>query len=129
MKKICARIAWTVAVSAGLWKRTLMPPKTAWAITRIKAVKPRLRRKRRAAAGQQDGQHEREDRDGAGHYAMRVFVADAADEWRNNFPVGERPVRYGVGRVVAGDQRAGHQQQNGAGGGGEGEAVKARCDC
>src|SRR6202050_2625135 len=47
-KKIWARIAWMVAVSAGLWKRTRMPPRTAWAMTRISAVKPRLRRKREA---------------------------------------------------------------------------------
>jgi hypothetical protein len=56
---------------------------------------------------------------------MGVFVADAAYERWDYFSVGQRPVGDGVGRVVASDQGAGHQKQDGGGGRGEGEAVEA----
>ena len=67
----------------------------------------------------------RQDRDCASHYAMGVFIADAAYQRRDNFSVGQGPVGDGVGCVVAGDQCAGHQEQDGGGRGGEGEAVEA----
>ena len=76
-------------------------------------------------AGEPDGEDYRENCYDRGHDTMSEFVANAAYQRRDNLAVGKRPIGDGIGGVVAGHERAGHQEEDGEGGCGDGKAVDA----
>ncbi len=85
----------------------------ACANTSPSAVQPSGEPQRRGShARKPDRQNHREDSNDASDDAMREFVANPADQRRNDPAVGERPIGNGIGGVVARDERAGHQQQD-----------------
>ena len=92
--------------------RTRTPPSTAWAITRARAVQPRRFASGRAAdraSAIAKISVKMETR--ASKNAMRVFIADTADERRNDPVVRQRPVGNGIRSVIARDERAGNKSR------------------
>ncbi len=125
-KKVWPRVACAVEIADGSSFSTVMPPSMPWPMTVPSAVQPStFIHLRRLNPLRPDRQHDGQQADELGDHAVAVFELYSADHRRKAVERAERgrPVGNRKPGVVAGDQRAGNDQQKGGTGEKDGETV------